>query len=85
MGSLLKTKQDSVDYMNGYFSCIGKVLPNIIRNEGFPMRTVFAEPDDPVYTLIKINKMMVDILFSKMNVNKASGIEGIRCDILKCL
>ena len=27
--------------------------------------------------------MLVDILFSEININKTSGIEGIRCDVLK--
>ena len=30
-----------------------------------------------------MDKGLVDILFSEINVNKTSGIEGIRCDILK--
>ena len=79
----IKTKQDSVDHLNSYFSGIGRVLSDSMTSQGHPEKLVFDEPVDPVYPAIKVDKMMVDILFSEINVNKTSGIEGIRCDILK--
>ena len=79
----IKTKQDSVDFLNSYFSKIGGVLSDNMSEEGFPPRARFDEPADPVFPPIKVDKMMVDILFNEINVNKTSGIEGIRCDILK--
>ena len=79
----IKTKQDSVDYLNDYFSNIGGVLSDKMSAAGVPERTVFQEPVDPVYPNIRVDKMLVDILFSEININKTSGIEGVRCDVLK--
>ena len=79
----LKTGQDSVNYLNTYFSNIGSVLSNNLVTKGYPERTVFDEPVDPVFPKISVDKGLVDVLFSEINVNKTSGIEGIRCDVLK--
>ena len=79
----IKTSQASVDYLNSYFSKIGSVLSDELTKKGHPERKQFTEPIDPVYPKIKVDKGLVDILFSEINVNKTSGMEGIRCDVLK--
>ena len=79
----IKSKQDSVDYLNHYFSGIGKVLSDKLTAKGFPDRTAFMEPLDPTQRPIKVNKVLIDILLRENNVNKTSGIEGLRRDVLK--
>ena len=79
----MKTNQEFVDYLNSYFSGIGQVLSNDMSTKGVPERVIFTEPRDPKHCKIVVNKYFVEILIGEINVNKTSGIEGIRCDILK--
>ena len=79
----IKSNQESVDYLNNYFATIGKVLCDDLSNQGHPVRTQFQEPRDSVYPSVHIAEPLVKILIEEINVNKTSGIPGIRCDILK--
>ena len=80
------TEQNSVNYFNKYFSEIGSDLSCIMTKEGgIPLRPVltgYIDGGDP-WPDIVVNKFYVEILIKEINVNKTSGIEGIRCDILK--
>ena len=60
-------------FKNSYFSKIGRTLSDDMTKQGFPEWTVFDEPVDSVYPPIKVDKMMVDILFSEINV-KGDGM-----------
>ena len=79
----MKTNQESVDYLNNYFAKIGSVLSDSLTDAGHPERVVFAEPADCLYDGIKVEKELVRILLGEININKTSGIYGIRCDVLK--
>ena len=69
-----------MDYLNTFFSGVGEVLSNKI---GVPERKLFEEPVTAHSDKIVVCKEFVDILLGDININKTSGIEGIRCDILK--
>ena len=80
----MKSNLDSVNYLNDYFSGIGQQLSDNMSDKGHPVRTIFDEPVESVYPKIVVNRELVDILFGEININKTSGIEGLRCDVLKC-
>ena len=76
----MKTKQDSVEYLNEYFANIGEVLSSDLTAKGhvrcIPDATFDRDSNrsDP----IKVEPELVQCYFDDINVNKTSGIEHLR-------
>ena len=76
----LKSNQDSVDYLNQYFANIGSVLAGAMG----PTVDGPDAPDGPArHGDVEVTEGLVELLFKELNVNKTSGIEHVRSDILK--
>ena len=81
-GSALTNPADISEAFNSYFTTIGEKLANEI-----PSSTVdpiyYISPTNSVFTVEEIDVSTVDHLLRKINVNKATGLDGIRGKLLK--
>ena len=81
-GSALTNPADISEAFNSHFTTIGEKLANEI-----PSSTVdpisYISPTNSVFTVEEIDVSTVDHLLRKINVNKATGLDGIPGKLLK--
>lgn len=81
-GSTLTNRTDISEAFNSYFTSIGEKLANEIPSSTVN-RISYISPTNNVFTFEKFDISTVHYLLRKINVNKATGLDGILGKLIK--